>query len=61
MSSVHPVTRYSLEEVFKSDENKLASFKSRKVIKTMFYCYINNLAVLDDEKTVLGVLGGTNG
>ena len=60
-SSGHPMTRYSLEEVFGSPEKKLSSFKSRKVTKTGFYCYGNSLAVLEDEETVIGVLGGGNG
>ena len=55
------MTRYSLEEVFGSEEKKLGSFKSRKVTKTKFYCYINNLIVLEDEETVIGVLSsGSN-
>ena len=52
------MARYSLEEVFGSKEKKLASFKSRKVTKTKFYVYINNMAVLEDEETVIGVLFG---
>ena len=55
------MARYSLEEVFGSPEKKLSSFKSRKVTKTGFYCYGNSLAVLEDEETVIGVLGGSNG
>ena len=49
--------RYSLEEVFGSSKKELASFKSRKVTKTGFYFNINNLVVLEDEETVIGVLG----
>ena len=56
------MARYSLEEMFNSPEKKLSSFKSRKVTKTKFYVNINNLAVLDDEETVMGVLNaGGNG
>ena len=55
------MARYSLEEVFGSKEEKLASFKSRKVTKTKFYFLINNLAVFDDEETVIGVLHGGGG
>ena len=54
-----PLTRYSLEEVFSSNK-KLVSFKSRKVTKTKFFVSLNNLAVLDDEETVLGVLSDCN-
>ena len=60
-SGGHKMFRYSLEEVFGSPEKKLSSFKSRKVTKTGFYCYGNSLAVLEDEETVIGVLGGSNG
>ena len=55
------MARYSLEEVFGSTEKKLASFKSRKVTKTKFDCWISNLIVLEDEETVIGVLYGGNG
>ena len=56
------MTRYSLEEVFGSQTKNLSSFKSRKVTKTKFLCYGNSLAVLEDEETVIGVLGdGRNG
>ena len=48
--------RFSLKEVFSSTENKLAKFKSRKVTNTEFFCNVNNLLVLDDEQTVIGVL-----
>ena len=60
-SGGHPMTRYSLEEVFGSQTKNLSSFKSRKVTKTGFYCYGNSLAVLEDEETVIGVLGGGSG
>ena len=50
------MARYSLEEVFGSSEKKLSEFKSRKVTKIKFFFYINNLAVLEDEETVIGVL-----
>ena len=54
------MARYSLKEVFGSPEKKLSDFKSRKVSKTEFYWNINNLVVLDDEQTVIGVLGGSS-
>ena len=50
-----PVMRYSLEEVFNSPLKKLAKFKSTKQTGSKFYCLTNNLTVLNDEETVIGL------
>ena len=55
------MAKYSLEEMFGSEENKLVNFKSKKVTKIGFLCYINNLAVHDNEETVIGVLSDGTG
>ena len=47
--------RYNLKEIFKTRRKKLKKFKSRKHTGSEFYCYINNIAVLDDQHTVIGV------
>ena len=50
-----PVLRYSLKEVFNSPKTELVKFKSRSKTCRGFYFFINNLAVLQNEMTVIGV------
>ena len=45
-----------MEEVLDSPVKELAKFKSRTETGSEFYFYINNLVVLKDEETVIGVL-----
>ena len=47
--------RYSLKEVFNSPVMELAKFKSRTETSNKCYCNVNNLAVSNDEETVVGV------